>query len=494
MQSEMALRGQREAAARASLAQAERDRTPESLAKARRRAEITRLLGRPGELTAEDVQALETEARALMSKEELDAEEVRRQATGYQTMIGGAQAPAARAGAEPGLMEDLASMGVFAPSQAPSMAAQPTATAETGDLAAQLAQAREEFNRVSKFPKVPEAAGRAAQLKPIIENLEKRLVNVRLDDQYRAFTAANPNALQAPAASLPAREQLAARQAQLTRISDLAASGSPLAKRDEDFIKEEIKALRDRIKEEEKPFNAGEEAERISRARFNGRPFRDLKPSEAAVVNRLVEEAKERNAPKIILPGQPVGPKDWMKFEEFISGNPELKRTNELISVAPNALETIKRVTTNDIAARALPATLARLVGETGPLSNRDVARYARTGGLDDRLAQAASEFISGRGTNQQKDQALQFMSAVLRGALLEKKQLYVDQAERLGYNQSPEYKKTIEQLDRELSKFREVRPQQAATPRAQPTQAPRAGTATQNRISDEELLRLYGQ
>lgn len=290
MQSEIALRGQREAAAAASKAAAERDRTPESLAKARRRAEIARALAMRGDMTPAEIEALEIEARSLMSKEELDAEEIRRQAAGYQTMIGGAQAPAARAAAEPGLMEDLASMGVFAPSQAPSMAAQPAATAETGDLATQLAQAREEFSRVSMFPKVPAAAGRAAQLKPIIESLEKRLVNVRLDDQYRAFTAANPNALQAPEASLPAREQLAIRQSQLTRISDQSASGSPLAKRDEDFIKEEIKALRDRIKEEEKPFNAGEEREAVSREKFNGRPFRDLKPTEVATVNRVVQE------------------------------------------------------------------------------------------------------------------------------------------------------------------------------------------------------------
>ena len=260
--------------------------------------------------------------------------------------------------------------------------------------------------------------------------------------------------------------------------------------------REELRRLTTKETPDRRP-SVGADREAVALDMFD-KNYYDLTPTERAAVNTRVDEKEGKkaaaSAPKIIMPGQPVGAKDWMQFEKFIGDNPELKRTNELISVAPNALETIKRITTNDIAAKALPATLARLVGETGPLSNRDVARYARTGGLDDRLAQAASEFISGRGTNQQKDQALQFMSAVLRGALLEKKQLYVDQAERLGYNQSPEYKKTIEQLDRELSKFREVRPQQVATPRAQPTQAPRAGTATQNRISDEELLRLYGQ
>jgi lipopolysaccharide biosynthesis regulator YciM len=119
-------------------------------------------------------------------------------------------------------------------------------------------------------------------------------------------------------------------------------------------------------------------------------------------------------------------------------------------------------------------------------LSNRDVARFARTGGLDDRLAQAATEFITGRGTQQQKDQAVRYLSAVYRGALLEKRKLYVDQAERLGYNQSPEYRVTLAQLDRELAKFREVRPQQPAAPVAQPAQAPRATTG--NPLVDKYL------
>lgn len=250
-------------------------------------------------------------------------------------------------------------------------------------------------------------------------------------------------------------------------------------------------------KAEQRGPSVGAEREAESLAQY-GKTFAELTQEQQRIVNQRVSaEQSSRataNAPKIILPGQPVGPQDWMKFENFISGDPTLKRTNELLSVMPSAIDTISRITTNDVAARALPATLARLVGETGPLSNRDVARFARTGGLDDRLAQAATEFITGRGTQQQKDQAVRYLSAVYRGALLEKRKLYVDQAERLGYNQSPEYRVTLAQLDRELAKFREVRPQQPAAPGTQPAQAPRAGTSTQNRMSDEELLRLYGQ
>jgi hypothetical protein len=254
--------------------------------------------------------------------------------------------------------------------------------------------------------------------------------------------------------------------------------------------REELRRLTTKETPDRRP-SVGTDREAVALDMFD-KNYYDLTPTERAAVNTRVEEKEGKkaaaSAPKIIMPGQPVGAKDWMQFEKFIGDNPELKRTNELISVAPNALETIKRITTNDIAAKALPATLARLVGETGPLSNRDVARYARTGGLDDRLAQAASEFISGRGTRQQKDQALQFMSAVLRGALLEKKQLYVDQAERLGYNQSPEYKRTIEQIDRELAKFREVKPEAPSSAVTVTPSAPAARQRTGDPLVDKYL------
>lgn len=381
-------------------------------------------------------------------------------------------------------------MGVFAPgaAQQTMQAAAPTAmpTADVSNIETQLANARREISQLARFSKVPEAKARVEQLQPLVRDLEKRLVNVRLDDQYKSMIAATPNMLEAPAATLPSREQLAIRQAQLTRISDLAASGSPLAKRDESFINDEIKALRTRIAKEEEPFQAGEEAERFARRQF-GKAYRDLTQAQMAVVDRLVSEETGKKAPKIIMPGERVGPKDWMQFEKFVGDDPTLKRTNELLAVAPNAIQTISRITSNDVAARALPATLARLVGETGPLSNRDVERYARTGGLDDRLAQAATEFISGRGTNRQKDQAMQFLSAVYRGALLEKKQFYMDQAERLGYDKSPEYTKTIQQIDRELAKFREIKPPVAA-PAAQPSTTTAPTGKTGNPLIDKYL------
>lgn len=234
----------------------------------------------------------------------------------------------------------------------------------------------------------------------------------------------------------------------------------------------------------------GVEREAESMAQFR-KPFAELTQDQQQQVNEAVTRKQTRiataSAPKIIMPGERVGPKDWMQFEKFVGDDPTLKRTNELLAVAPNAIQTISKITSNDVAARALPATLARLVGETGPLSNRDVERYARTGGLDDRLAQAATEFISGRGTNRQKDQAMQFLSAVYRGALLEKKQFYMDQAERLGYDKSPEYTKTIQQIDRELAKFREIKPP-VATPAAQPSTTTAPAGKTGNPLIDKYL------
>lgn len=312
---------------------------------------------------------------------------------------------------------------------------------------ASLAQAGREYS--ARVPESIQKAQRIAELEGALE----------IPD----LTDAERRRLQAELAALQPKAGAEATTNEIRNADALARQkGAPGTPEYQAEFNKQLNRLTTKETPDRRP-SVGADREAVALDMFD-KNYYDLTPTERAAVNTRVEEKEGKkaaaSAPKIIMPGQPVGAKDWMQFEKFIGDNPELKRTNELISVAPNALETIKRITTNDIAAKALPATLARLVGETGPLSNRDVARYARTGGLDDRLAQAASEFISGRGTRQQKDQALQFMSAVLRGALLEKKQLYVDQAERLGYNQSPEYKRTIEQIDRELAKFREVKPE----------------------------------
>ena len=163
-----------------------------------------------------------------------------------------------------------------------------------------------------------------------------------------------------------------------------------------DLTQDQMTQVNEAIKKQETPPRFGEEAEREARARF-GKTFDELTQDEQTIINTELQKKKVQ----VYQPGQPVPQKDWMDFEKFVRDDPGIKRSKELISVMPSVIETIKSSTQNDIAAKAMPAALARLTGETGPLSNKDIARYARTGGLDDRLAQSAAEFFTGRGTNQ---------------------------------------------------------------------------------------------
>ena len=240
-----------------------------------------------------------------------------------------------------------------------------------------------------------------------------------------------------------------------------------------------IKAQIDRLQKPEKDLRFGVDREAYAEEKFS-KPFAQLTPEEKATVNRYIEGEKssiaEKSAIKVYPPGAPVAQKDWITFRKYTDETPVMKKTMALISEAPNAIETISQVTSNDIAAKALPATLAKLAGDTGILSNQDIARYARTGGLDDRLAQSAAQFFIGRGTTQQKDQAMRFVSAIYRGALIEQKQFIVDQAKELGYTGTSNYNSAIESIDNKLAKFKEVKPgtPQGGTPKpAQPTGNP---------------------
>jgi hypothetical protein len=120
---------------------------------------------------------------------------------------------------------------------------------------------------------------------------------------------------------------------------------------------------------------------------------------------------------------------------------------------------------TNDIAAASLPGSLARLTGEGKNMSNQDVNRFARTGGLDDRLAQDAVGFFTGRKTAVTKEQAERFATAVYRGALLERKKFIKDQAEQAGYDKTPNYDIAIRQLDDQLAKFKLIKPSDKSAP-----------------------------
>jgi hypothetical protein len=204
----------------------------------------------------------------------------------------------------------------------------------------------------------------------------------------------------------------------------------------------------------------GTEAERKAKSMY-GKAYADLTPEEAGKVDKAVEASEQAKAKAgaNILPGQPVPPKDWLAFSSQISKDPVMDRTSTILADAPSAIETIKMSTTNDIAAASLPGSLARLTGEGKNMSNQDVNRFARTGGLDDRLAQDAVGFFTGKKTNVTKEQAERFATAVYRGALLERKKFIQDQAEQAGYKETPNYSIAIRQLDDQLSKFKLVNP-----------------------------------
>jgi hypothetical protein len=74
-------------------------------------------------------------------------------------------------------------------------------------------------------------------------------------------------------------------------------------------------------------------------------------------------------------------------------------------------------------------------------------------------LAQSATEFFLGRGTVQQKDQAMRFISAIYRGALIEQKEFIIGQAKELNYTETSNYTSLIKSIDDKLAKFKEVKP-----------------------------------
>ena len=215
----------------------------------------------------------------------------------------------------------------------------------------------------------------------------------------------------------------------------------------------------------EKPENlrSGEKREAVSNEMFDNRSFKDLTPKEKAIVNKRLEDEEgtraEKSAPKTILPGQPVPTKDWMDFtQKVLSGDPVMQRTSTILSDAPSAIEIIRNSTSNDFAAASLPTSIALLTGQGKNMSNADVNRFARTGGLDDRLAQDAVKFFTGGTTQVKKDQAEKFAVALYRGALLERKKKLESAAEEFGYTESPNYKVEIRNIDSQLAQFKLVK------------------------------------
>jgi hypothetical protein len=233
----------------------------------------------------------------------------------------------------------------------------------------------------------------------------------------------------------------------------------------------------------EKEPRYGVDREAIAGEMFENKSFAQLTPTQKAAVNKRVEDEQGRrareSAPKIYAPGQPIAPKDWMDFSKnILSGDPVMQRTSTILSDAPSAIDIIRSSTSNDFAAASLPSSIARLTGEGKNMSNADVNRFARTGGLDDRLAQDAVKFFTGGTTEVKKDQAEKFAIALYRGALIERKKKLETAAEEFGYSTSPNYKSALKNIDDQLSQFKLVK-QGESIPR-QTTQ------------SDDDLINKY--
>ena len=339
MQSEMAQRTQREAAAQASLAAAKaseaeaiRKGTTDAELKARRRAEIARLMSRAGELSAEDIQALQVENRALMSKEELEAEEAARQTRAFTGAV-----PAQPAMAQPMAVQPAAPAAEPAavqPAAAQPAAAQPAAP--TSDIQGQLQQKFQQLEFALQFPSSPQAKARADVLRKEIEDLQLRGRQVsetqklreraeqdalaqnfapgtpeftasvnrfiaagapealraeRQNTEYRTWRDKNLDIFQAPSPSLSLEQQLEVRQTALSRVTQQPTAESIAGKSDQEFLKNEIAALRERIKEGRQ---ASEERNSLSSSMFNGRRFSELTPAEKEKVNaRILREKKD---------------------------------------------------------------------------------------------------------------------------------------------------------------------------------------------------------
>jgi hypothetical protein len=267
------------------------------------------------------------------------------------------------------------------------------------------------------------------------------------------------------------------------QIAERIAESKGFVRGTPEFSAEVAKQLEGAEKPESR-IPVGSDREAVSLELFN-KPFGSLTTEQRAVVNQRIETTESARAsataPKIVLPGQTVEPKDWLKFSEYISKDPVMDRTSTIISDAPTAIETIRTSTQNSFSAASLPAAIAKLTGEGKNMSNQDIARYARTGGLTDRLSQDVVGFFTGKKTDVTKQQAEQFAVALYRGALIERKKFIEDQAAQLGYDKSPNYQTSIQQLDKKLSQFSLVNPQGGKTP-----------TPTENKPFDADKERRY--
>jgi hypothetical protein len=192
-------------------------------------------------------------------------------------------------------------------------------------------------------------------------------------------------------------------------------------------------------------------------------------------------------------PGERVPVKDWMDFtQNVLSKDPVMARTSNILSDGPSAIGIIQSSTSNDISAAAMSGALARMTGEGKNMSNQDVQRYARTGGLDNRLAQDLKSFFAGRATNVRKDQAEKFATALYRGALIERRKKLVDETEQFGFQDSPNYKIALRQIDDQLARFKLApKPGAADAPAGTP---PAGGLSAAEQAELDQLRSRFGR
>jgi hypothetical protein len=296
---------------------------------------------------------------------------------------------------------------------------------------------------------------------------EMALVQQRRAAALASEAAAKRERLQGVDKDIQIANEIATLEDSLSQIENLPAD--PERTRAKNLLTTRLAELR-RLTSKEKPeakTNYGAEADRASKARF-GKNFSELTQAESKIIDDLLEErgvtkAKE-SASKVLVPGQPVAPKDWMDFtQKVLSSDPIMQRTSTILSDAPSAIEIIRNSRSNDFAAASLPTSIALLTGQGKNMSNADVDRFARTGGLDDRLAQDAVKFFTGRTTEVKKDQAEKFAIALYRGALIERKRKLESAAEEFGYTESPNYKVALRNIDSQLAQFKLVKKGESA-------------------------------
>jgi hypothetical protein len=293
------------------------------------------------------------------------------------------------------------------------------------------------------------------------------------------------NAAAAASTAAAGRERAPPTTNELTNARAFAATKGPEGSPEYDAaFKAEYQRL---TTKETKGPSFGTDREAVAATMFDNKTYADLTPAQKAEVNNAVDESKKSvaaaGAPR--LPGEPVKTKDWMDFtQNVLSKDPVMARTSNILSDGPSAIGIIQSSTSNDISAAAMSGALARMTGEGKNMSNQDVQRYARTGGLDDRLAQDLKSFFAGRATTVRKDQAEKFATTLYRGALIERRKKLVDETEQFGFQDSPNYKIALRQIDDQLARFK-LAPKPGAGVQATPAQA--------GKLSDAELRKKYG-